>query len=60
VTCVFCAAWSVPRLYKGANFKERQSQENGNKTEYNRMKIELSVRDSHGKLVVEEKLEVRM
>jgi hypothetical protein len=28
--------------------------------EYNRMTIELSVRDSHGKLIVEEELEVSL
>jgi hypothetical protein len=44
----------MPRLYKGDSLKEQQSEENGNTTEYNRMRIELSVGDGHGKLVIEE------
>jgi hypothetical protein len=35
VTCVFCAAWSVPRLYKGESLKYRENQDNENKKEYN-------------------------
>jgi hypothetical protein len=51
----------VPRLYKGGSLKERESQENGHTrgtTEYNRMRIDLSVGNSHGKLVIEEETEV--
>jgi hypothetical protein len=43
-SCVFCAAWSVPRLHK------RQFEGI----------VQLSVEDSHGKLVVEEELEVSL
>jgi hypothetical protein len=58
--CVFCAVWSVPRKYKSRIPKLAAVgvQKNTGVQESTRMRIELSVGDSHGKLVVEEELEV--
>jgi hypothetical protein len=46
VTCVFCAPWSVSRLYKGTSLKNRRVKRMGiqrRTTEYNRMRTELSI-----------------
>jgi hypothetical protein len=35
VTFVSCPAWSVPPLYKVASLKDRECEENGDRTAYN-------------------------